>query len=203
MGISKQDAIELFKSQVIGEYTNYRKNIAEFPKIVGDVVGISQDLERELDKVSKKSKDGKRTIRENFFDVENDEQKDKTNKELLEIKKCRNYVIHNCFREYYDKQIKTTENDLFVQFVESTNLIKAWVCVGRERSGGINELKENIKQDWKGENGFIDFNTKEKLYTNTSINIKQDWVALKVIMTKHLMYEFLDRLNKNQCSIFA
>ena len=185
----KQYAIKSAKSQIVNEYKN-SKDYFTLLRIVGEVVNISQDLELELKRITKKEITFRISIKELIKDLEYFDFPKETINSFITVFECRNWVIHTSLKEYENKR-----NDRETHFQEILQTIKLF------NETEFEKLQERIDSDWKGKAKYIDFDIEPNI-NNPTVSNRQDWVALKIIIAKHILFEMWDRLNKNSLSIF-
>jgi len=221
----KEQSLSIFREQIIKDYNNYSTH--GYPillTIIGEIVRLSQEVEMELAEQVKKiakmeineqisfNRMGSKELvnllnKYGFFDDVEANLKEQQTRKLKDVIECRNYVVHECFNEWRNK--KHDNSKLFQLLAKSTFLFRGnpnpfHIAQGKYfKTGGFNELIQNISNNWTGEVNVIDFNKEVYDISDPSISAKTDWIACKIIMTKHLLHEFLDRLHKNPLSIYA
>jgi hypothetical protein len=218
----KESAIESFRENIINEYDEYSKyHYRKLQKIVAETVSGAQDLETKLAFVAKENSEIvefnfdrfisskkllqklKKTI---FFSKLSVLDKKVLIKKLSKVIDCRNWVIHCCFREYENQEYSQSD-DIFLKIADDTNLFMDNTKLFQSTDktlliGGFDELEINIANCWTSTKR-VDFNRDKYQITCPSILKRSDWVATKIIITKYLIFEFLDVLNKNPFSIYA
>ena len=211
----KEISYESFRNSVFSDYANYQKNgFYGLLQIIGETVNISQDVEMEL--VNKAIKYSKIVIEKmvieeelsldrmkskelidkldeyGFFNDVSPERKKFLIRKLKNVIECRNWLIHTSVKEYEGKKQDTDE--LFQAIAKNVWLFE---------KNAYADLEQSINQNWNNKNHYIDFNSDDPKKEVKWISSRMDWVALKAIMTKQLLNELWDRLNKNQFSIYT
>jgi len=221
----KEQSLSIFREQIFTEYKKY--SVHGYPALltlIGEIVKVSQEIELELseqvqriaklevnEQISFYRMRAKELVdllnKYNFFNDVEGNQKEQLTRKLKSVIECRNYVVHECLKEL-DNKIQDT-GKLFQSLAISTQLFKAnpnpiQIAQGKYfKTGGFNELIQNINNKWIGEVNVIDFNKDIYDVSDPYISSRTDWIACKIIMTKILSHEFLDRLHKNPLSIYA
>ena len=187
-------------------------------KIIGETVAFAQDMERTLQGLAKnlfgKDERNSKAILEllekkevSMIDNKNDVEKIKKLstliKKLKNVIDCRHWLIHTSVLEFSSKKIDSDR--LFLMIARSIKVFD---------KDNLTKLQENIDGKWQiikydfgiqqhMSGNFIDFNRNEKKITARNISGRADWVLVKAIMTKYLIFELTDVLNNNPMNIYA
>lgn len=206
---------ESFRNSVFRDYAEYqKKSYFGLLQIIGETIGVSQDAEMELAEKAieySKIKPDKLTIETDlaldrmnakdlidkldeygFFNEIDKMQRNPLIRKLKSVIECRNWLIHTSIKEWENKK---QDNDTLFQIIAKS--------VGLFKENTYADLEQSINQNWQNKNRHIDFNIPNQKLEVSWISSRTDWVAVKAIMTKHLLYELRNRLNKNQLSIYV
>ena len=203
----KEVAEEQFKDFVIKEYDDAFKagHYNSMLKVTSEAVVAAQEMELILQGLALRllggeiwgSKPTLEAFRQKLSsmmsasaDAEAVHSLDRLIKKLKNVVECRNWLLHTSFLEFSGKKIDTDK--LFFTIARS---LKVFDCKG------IQKLEENVLGKWKDQP--IGFNREEKAVTDLNISTRADWVLVKAIMTKYLIYELTDFLNNNPLSIYS
>ena len=221
---------KVFLDNVYRDYSKIKGST--YIKSLGQGVCVSQQLENELKLYLLRNANmrindtpylryplDKKSINELIQKLEEIRPLDNLKTKLINVAKCRNWLVHSSCLEMdvklykYDKS-QTELDRLFFSIINATDLIS---------SNDLERLKVELSKPRVTKSGlgmftmtkgltfdeikFTDYpdTTDEKgmLRVSKSINSHRDWVELKIIITTHLMYEFIDYLNGNQASIYS
>jgi len=200
-----------FNDMIINDYSKIRSNFFEAQRFVGEVVWVAQQLEMELKKLicSNESTEHisierispktmiRALIKEGFFKEDEYADPATLEKDLTDVVECRNWVVHNYYLErgyLEDEELLTESKDeLFLGIVRRSRMFS------KEH---FELLCEKIES--KGWNKiYIEFNKADLSNKAIWVSCAREWSDLKLAMTKMLLHEFQDALQKSERSIFA
>jgi hypothetical protein len=214
--LDKEYALKCFRSQVASEYLRTKKEGLPLVRLLGEIVENSQGLEYSLKEKIKtdvclEQKHGKQLVdlldENNYFNLDESKRKSLISK-IKNVIECRNWAIHCANLELSKKDVDCFDK-IFLAIARATKLFQAnpnpiEIMQGKFCStGGLDELKININNQWSERALVVDFNRDIYAIEDPTISIHMDWVIVKAIITKYLIWEVQDLLNENFLSIYA
>jgi len=199
-----------FNDGIFGEFKKLRSNFFECQKLVGEIIGLSQDIEFELKKLmgQNEATEGvsldkirarkmvNTLLKEGYFDTDYNSPK-ALEAGLNDVIDCRNWVVHTYFNERGCKRNiinpKETEDEKFLDIVRRAKMFS---------KDEFEKLKAGVENNWNIRI-FAEFARAEPRIDDPRVSNGMDWSNLKLVITKWLLYDFCDALQKSPLSIFA